>query len=117
MSWQLTWCASNPIGVSSIIRYASAIASVISWRAVCKSSTLAGVNTLLVLTFLCGRAIWVNQTFIRPAEVIRIANVIGLACAESTMTPGTAESIHTTILIQAGILAFSVIASKSEITL
>ena len=83
----------------------------ISWRTISKSSTLAWVNTLLVFTLLSGRAIWVNQTFIGPAEVIRIANVIGFACAKSTMTPGTAESIHTTVLIQAGILAFSVIAS------
>ena len=89
----------------------------ISWRAVCKSSALTWVNTLLIFALLCGWAVRVRKAFIRPAEVIRITDVIGFAGAKGPMTPGTADGINTTVLVQAGVLTFSIIACKSEVTL
>ena len=43
--------------------------------------------------------------------------MIGFAGAKGPMTPGTADGINTTVLVQAGVLTFSIIACKSEVTL
>ena len=89
----------------------------ISSRAVCKSSTLTGVHTFLIFTLLCGGAVWVHKAFIRSAEVIGVADVVGFASAEAAMIPGTANGIHPTVLIQARVLAFSVVTGKDKVTL
>ena len=89
----------------------------VSRRTVCKLSTLTGVHTFLIFTLLGGGAVGVDKTFVRSAEVIGVADVIGFASAEAAVIPGAANGVHPTVLIQAWVLAFSVVTGKDKVTL
>ena len=70
--------------------------------------TLAGIDTLFIITSLGCRAVRIYQTLIGPAAIVWIANVVGLAGAKGSVDLHTAHGILSTLFIEARILAFSI---------
>ena len=70
--------------------------------------TLAGIDTLFIVTSLGCWAVGIYQTLIWPAAVIWIANVVGLAGANGSVDLHTTQSILPALFIEARILAFSI---------
>lgn len=71
-SSKLTWCAGYSIGISCVARLAGTNASVVSGRTVCKSGTLAWINTLLILTGQGSGTFWISQTLVLLAANVRV---------------------------------------------
>lgn len=70
------WCACYSIRVSSIVRNAGAVSSVIACITIGIPGALAWVNTLLILASLCVWAIWVPKALIRSAIVVGVPQVV-----------------------------------------
>ena len=112
----LTWSASNSIWIACVVRKTCAVSPVISGRAVGKSCTLAGINTLFIFTFLSCWTVRIYQALIWPAPIIWIANVVGLTGANGPVDLHTAHGILSTLFIEARILAFSIKTGLSQRT-
>ena len=110
----LTWITGNPVWVTSVIWEASANASVVAWCTISKLCTCTWVNAFLIFTFQCVPAIWVNEAFVLSTLIIWVSSVALLAATESLMESGRTDRICPTLLEQARISAFSVIACFSQ---
>ena len=88
----------------------------VAWCAISKLGACTWVHTLLVLTFKCISAICINEAFILPAGIIRISSVTLFAATKSLMESSCANSVCSTLLEQARISAFSVVACFSQRT-
>ena len=78
--------------------------------------TLAWVDTLFVLAPFCVGTIWVPQTLVGSAVIVRVTQVIFKTRANSPVVSWLTDCVLPTLLVDAGILAFTVKACFGKCT-
>ena len=112
----LTWLTASKIGISSVVWYASANASVILSLTNSIGSTSTRIYTFLIPTSQSCWAFRVCQAFIRPAFYIWASLVSWWTLASCPVNIHSANCLDATLLIWTRILTFSLNASLRQWT-
>lgn len=113
----LTFHTGNSIWISCVPCSTGTIASVLSGRTVSILGTGTGIHTLLPPTSQVIRAVWILQTFVGTASMVRISLMIFSTDADGPMVLGLADGIDSTLFIEARILTLPLNASLVICTL
>ena len=116
LKYNLTWSTAFKVRITCVAWSACTNASVISSFTISISSTVTGIYTLFISTRKSGWTLRICQAFIGSTFNIRTTLVSRWTLTFGPMYTDSAESFDSTLLIWAGVLAFSLDASLSERT-
>ena len=114
---KLTLHTSNTIWISCVAWETCAITSVVPSVTL---SILGTITRIFALLISAGQMVWtirVNKTLIGPTNLVGVAFVVWWADAIGSVTPWNTESVDSTFLEKAGVLALSVYAGLVICTL